>query len=553
MSDQSYSEKRRALLKTVGITLGTAASGTHVSANTSDDYNSQSDSWTCVRSGPSRRGATDDRGPYPYPATDWKMDLEGSMYDVEPVVADKTVYLAVTTENNPSKCTGFVSAYDLQTGDRQWKQSDLPAPKTPSFNNGTLYFATRGAENVSTEDEGLYAMDANNGSIKWQLSDPQCLSPIVVGNTVYTANSSGAIALDAESGDPIWQVNNVGGIAKRADGALSYTDETLFFNDGTAIDTNAGSIKWKIDGDSIIGSNVGGDKRVYSIRTDYIDGDDTDVAVEARSIADGEVEWTHNAISPNRWDGRLALADGYLFLLDSSNGNSILKALNADTGTKAWTQTTHGELRSDPTIANGTVYIGGWFMPGSNVQEAQSLVYAFDISTGRREWAYLFDDGGLATSPENPPTAGSPIVVYDKLYVVTQPAESTLDYRYINYSNFYALCSSTHQLDSNRRLPTNSPNDSDQQSSLAARIEANPDLDSEDLDAGETLKLDASSSTGRKLAYEWDTNGDGRYDRFGSCIYVTLPRSGSITVELKISGNGQRTDTMTIKVPKNND
>ncbi|WP_433633011.1 PQQ-binding-like beta-propeller repeat protein [Halomicrococcus sp. NG-SE-24] len=549
MSDRDYSEKRRTFLKTVGVTLGTVTgSKTRVAAETNATPSAEPDVWRGVRSGPSRRGTTHGRGPAPFPEIDWKMDLAGSMYDVEPLVADETVYLAATTENDPSNHEGYVGAYDSQTGDRQWKRSDLPAPKTPSLEDGTLYVATEEAETASTGKAGMYAIDADTGTTEWQVSSHTCATPVTANGIVYTATKSGAVAVDAETGEPVWQVDDVGGVAERAEGALSYTDGMVFFSDGTALDADTGSVEWEVDGNSIIGNNVAGDDFVYYIRTDYIDGEDDDVVVEARSMATGQLEWRHDVVDPNRWDGRLALADGHLFLLDSSNDSSIVKALDANTGTVAWTQTTHGELRSDPTVADGRVYVGGWYVPKSTMQAARALVYAFDVSTGRREWTYLLDDDGLETSPENPPAAGTPVVVDDKLYVATYPGESTLDYRYVDYSNFYALCSTNRQPDSNRRLPTDPPDDSDQCPALQASIDAVPALDSAELSAGDTLTLDASNSTGQQLAYKWDTNDDGRYDRFGSSVFVALPHTGSVTIQLQVSDRHDQRDTTTIEL-----
>ncbi|WP_440010109.1 outer membrane protein assembly factor BamB family protein [Halomicrococcus sp. SG-WS-1] len=548
MSDRSYSEKRRTLLKTVGVALGAVGSaGPVATADGAERRRSGFEAWTGVRSGPNRTGATDDRGPTPFPATDWRTDLEGSMYDVEPVVAGETVYLAVTSDNGPGEQEGYVGAYDGRTGDRRWKRSDLPATKTPSLGDGTLYVVTRDYETSGVEEAGVYALDARSGDTEWtRLQQPHCTTPVVADDRVYLANERGAFALDPDTGDTVWHAEGVGGIAERAEGASSYADGTVFFSDGTALDADTGSVEWEVDDDAILGNNVAGDERVYFVRTDYVDGDDDEIRVEARSMADGKVEWTHEDM--NERDGRLALADGRLFLLDSSDDSSVVKALDADTGTATWTRTTSGELRSDPTVADGTVYVGGWYAPTSADRESRALVYALDTSTGRRKWAYLLDSDGLATSPENPPAAGTPAVVDGRLYVATYPGESTLDYRYVRYSNFHALRSADRRPGEECRPPADPPGD-DRCPAVKACIDAMPDLDSCGLEPGDAIELDASCSTGRELGYEWDTDGDGRYDEFGSCVRVTVPDCGSVTVRLGVTDARGRTDATAVTIP----
>lgn len=454
-SGRSYSGSRRTFLKTVGIAIGPTASSRAIAADESSNIRrSQRDSWTGLRSGPERTGMVADPGPTPYVTTDWKMDLDGSMYDIEGVVANGTIYLAVTTNNSPSESAGYVGAYDVETGSRHWKRTGLPGLKTPSVADDTLYFATRVPDAANATDNGLYALHADSGNTKWtRTACPEWVTPAVTDEHVYTSNDNGAYALDSATGNTVWQTDTVGGVANGVGGMVSYADGTVFYGDGTALHATDGSVKWRAPAEKrTFGNHAVGDGRVYYIRTDYIVGEDDTVTIEARSTTDGNVTWTYD-MDDNQWDGRLAIADGYVFLVAATAETSAVKALNAETGETEWTTSTNAELLSDPTVADGTVYIGGRYIPADNPTAGRALIYALDATTGDRKWGYLLDSDGLETSPEEPPAAGTPVVADGRLYTATYPAGATLRYRYVYYSNFFALDSCGKRPSDNHRLP----------------------------------------------------------------------------------------------------
>jgi len=67
---------------------------------------------------------------------------------------------------------------------------------------------------------------------------------------------------------------------------------------------------------------------------------------------------------------------------------------------------------------------------------------------------------------------------------------------------------------------------------------------------GEVITLDGSKSydpDGNELSYEWDTDGDGKYDATGEKINVRYYTTGNHTVTLKVS-DGQYSDTDTTYV-----
>ncbi|GAA0239680.1 PQQ-binding-like beta-propeller repeat protein [Haladaptatus pallidirubidus] len=448
MVDKSHASSirntRRTFLKTVGVAVSVASCDSAIAASRDSDSDhdwKQSNSWAGLRATPGRTAAITDNGPTPYAKTDWKMDLGGSMYNTEPIVVDETAYLAVSTANDPSKSEGFVGAYNSKTGNQRWKRADLPAPRTPVVSDGRIYFATKIPSTPDADRGGLYALDAENGKIEWNRTVVQeWAAPIVTEQRVYTSNENGAYALNRTTGETIWKTDGVGGIADGVGGALSYSDSTIFFGDGTALNAENGSMKWCIDHDQFtLGNHAATDDMVYYIRTERVVGDDDSVSVTARSIDDGTTQWAYESNMSNEWDGRLAIAGGHVVLLNTNDEDSIIKALDAETGAVVWTQRVNGTYFSSPTIANETIYVGGRSVPGSNRWDGQAVIYAIDLQTGEQKWAYLLDSTDLETSPENPPAAGTPVVADGKLYTATYPSGSTLAYRYIYYSNFFVL------------------------------------------------------------------------------------------------------------------
>ena len=569
----------------MGVAVGTAGYGSVVSIADEDgnrrDGNGQGDGdgdeqddgdgddtdgrdendgeWTGPRSGPTRTGTTDGRGPTPYPALDWRMDLNGGMYNVEPVVADETLYVAVTTDSDDAESEGYVRAVDVETGDRQWQRSDVPAQKTPAVDGERVYFATRLHGTPDAGEGGFYALDADTGQTEWDRTDHAVWSPpVVTDDLVFTSNRDGTFAFDCETGRTVWRADGVDGMSDEVGDALAVGDDTVFRSDGVALDADDGSVKWRVPAENgTLGNPAVQEETAYYVRTERLVGDDDRVTVEARSVDDGTVEWTRE-YGDNGWDGRFAVTDDHVILPDSNDDGavatdgSVVTALDAATGTTAWRTAIAGAFDSSPVVGDGTVYVGGQYVPGSTASTGRALVHAIDVETGDRQWTYLLDSTGLETSPEDPPTAGTPVVADGKLFVATYPGGSTLDYRYVYYANFFRLGSCDERPDADHRLPTDDePDDRCDVPKPEACIEATPGLDSDGLDAGDVVRLDAGCSTGDRLRYRWDTDGDGQCDESGVAVPVTVPTCGSLTVTLEVSDANDDTDTASVSLSAN--
>ena len=432
---------RRKFLKSMGIAVGASTvNSASAVAQSAEKTQNRSTGWTTARSHPTRTGRVNVDGPTANASTDWKMDLEGGLLSKEPIISDNTLYLAITTDNDSDDTKGFVAAYDVETGSRKWQQSRLPSPKTPTIKDQTLYVATNVAETTQPDNSGIYALDIETGEIRWRRTDLlRWSSPVVVNRRIFTSNERGAYALDRSTGDTIWKANGIGKQADSSDGALSYANGTIFFSDGTAVNAADGSVKWRVTDDKgTFGNHAISQGRVYSLREEYIDGDDNAIIVEARSPKDGGLLWKHRVSEKRTFDRRFAVADEYVLFFGSEDGN-IVTALNARTGNRLWSQKLSGEFFSNLTVANSTIYVGGRYIPSKNPKGAQAIIYALDLATGNQKWSYLLDDSDLETSPMTPPAAGTPVISNGRLYAATYPAGSMLNYQYTEFANFFAI------------------------------------------------------------------------------------------------------------------
>ncbi|WP_266081639.1 PQQ-binding-like beta-propeller repeat protein [Haladaptatus caseinilyticus] len=437
--------------------MGAVSLESTAAAAQKDNNNIRKDiNWNTARANAQRTGTINTSGPTPYTATKWKRNLAGSMFSKEPVVADGTVYLAVTTNSDPTEGGGFIGAYDIETGNQQWIQSDYPSPKTPTVGESLIYFATNVPEISKENKGGLYGVERESGDTVWSRKDTlKWTSPIVVGSRLYTSNSDGAYALNRKSGETIWRTKDIGMLTDGGDGALSYANGTIFFSDGTALNAADGSVKWRVtDSNSAFANHTIVDNRVYYLRTKYVENDNDVVTVESRSVRDGTVDWSHEIGGKNIIDRRFAVADGHVLFFDSER--ETITALNAKTGSQIWTKELVGDYFSNFTIANGIIYIGGRYIDLTNPGIIQAAIHALDLKTGNREWSHLLDASNLTTSPEGMIGAGTPVVSAGKIFTTTYPAGSILDHHYIQYSNFFVLEASNSLPDGERIIASQS-------------------------------------------------------------------------------------------------
>ena len=372
---------RRDFLKATTVLGATLAVGAEFAVQ-AKGTGEPSGSWTTFRGNAGRTGATTDSGPDSNVHTEWSFDLNGGMATVEPLVADGTIYLAVTTKNSASSSEGYVAAYDQREGAVVWKRDDISRPGTPTLGDGTIYFDTYGSEDA--EATGFYALDSNTGETKWHKEKSLGFTnPMVVGGTLFADVADGVAQLDPDTGDQLWKTDGVHGSA-------CYADGTLFVGTGMAVDTGDGSVHWDTSADDDELQTVA-DGTVYGV----VNTGKTNHAVTARSVDDGTVQWQTPIELSDYWVGdQLTVADGRVYF----HAGDTLLALDATSGETMWTHEANATLAGAVTVADGTLYAGG--RAGSEAGDA--VLLAIDAASGDEQWRHEF--GGWDARPARRPT-----------------------------------------------------------------------------------------------------------------------------------------------------
>jgi flagellin-like protein len=222
----------------------------------------------------------------------------------------------------------------LDTGD---DTADSVVNVTSSLTASTVY--------VGSDDGQLYAVNATDGSQEWAFSTGGAVesSPTVVDGTVYVGSNNNALyAVDAETGNQEWAFSNPSDAVK--------------------------SSPTVVDGTVYVGSD---DSTLYAV-----------------NATDGSQEWTFS--TGGEVSSSPAVANGIAYVRSQSGE---VFAVNATDGTEEWTFSTGVSLgiASSPTVAGGTVYIGGPLGDGT--------LYALDGTTGSTQWTVDLRNGVRQSSP----------------------------------------------------------------------------------------------------------------------------------------------------------
>ncbi len=363
------------------------------------------DDWETYRGDDGRTAATNDTGPTGTVAETWNSELPGKPA-TSAVVVDGVAYVAVTTSSS-YPAAGKVVAYDATTGQKLWNSTTLGAATgSVAVEDGQVYVATRGTQNSDANRGGLYALDANTGTVQWHNADADWGSPIVEDGVVYLNNA----AYHADTGDQKWDSDSYS-VVGVVDGTV-YAAGTQ--SDGTHVaelNPDDGTVAWSTavpgDGDKQFAVT---DDRIY-YTADSTDGDDGAYAV---STDGGDLVWQRN-LTTGTVASAPAVSDGSVYVLTSDSGTDTVYALSTETGVEQWTHESMDaeEFRTAPIVADGTVYLGGTKnVNTSDIQPAQPTAFAIDGDSGERLWNQTTE----GTTPEAPHTSVADGTLYLTVY-----------------------------------------------------------------------------------------------------------------------------------------
>jgi outer membrane protein assembly factor BamB len=270
--------------------------------------------------------------PYAGEVARWKFGVpgDGPTGFGDLTVADGTVFTTVENEG--------VYAVDATDGTERW-HLDVDSPRRSGLTtaNGNVFVVGGNQGGVA------YAVDAETGAVEWQRDAGwEAYWPVVVEDTVVvpgTGYYDGEIhAFDRGSGEVHWTV--------RTSGVVAVADDVLLVSDGgrtlCGVDIATGEQRWeyRVEEQRDFRTAVGTADGKFVVAAAY----DLVLAVDAET---GELLWRHE---PDRGDHTFVggVNDGVVY---GEIGNRVV-AIDSTDGTKLWELSDEGGF-TDVVVASG--------------------------------------------------------------------------------------------------------------------------------------------------------------------------------------------------------
>ncbi|MFB6219697.1 MAG: PQQ-binding-like beta-propeller repeat protein [Halobacteriaceae archaeon] len=134
-----------------------------------------------------------------------------------------------------------LSAFTSDTGRRKWSIGFNRVLTAPVLEGSTVY--------AQTQDEGVVALAKDDRTVKWRYTRDGATDsrPAVTGDTVYVGRKSALHAIDAATGEQVWQTP----VDANIRGSPAVADETVYVGteSGTvfALATATGAERWRFE------------------------------------------------------------------------------------------------------------------------------------------------------------------------------------------------------------------------------------------------------------------------------------------------------------------
>lgn len=352
------------------------------------------------------------------PELAWEFDSASPIYG-DPAVRGDLAYLTNTT--------GMVYALNRFTGELVWQYSSSDAIYSGvGLGDAAVYFLS--------DDGYSHKLDADSGELLWRTAtanymertpllvdygnwDYRSARPIESDGRVYVGSGSGIVyALDADSGESIWQYQGDGAV--RVDTAV--TDEFVIaatFNGFLyCLDKLSGELVWQYD----IRTGFDGAQQWYAINSPpSVFGDTVYVGTRntnlyALDLLTGEVEWMFPYVSS--WaESPVSYYDGSVYV-----GSSFLRAqfsFSADDGSVQWRQggvrglSYAGLVPTENALYTGTVAVPGMQSEGFLTDGG---LLRLNRHTGEQDWFYPLPQGPFLNEFG---VISTPVVTDELIYV----------------------------------------------------------------------------------------------------------------------------------------
>jgi outer membrane protein assembly factor BamB len=319
--------------------------------------------------------------------------------------------------------TNNLAAIDAATGATLWTVTagnvgfSYNAPV--AVHGGLVYAQCSFVDGSGYGYGAVCAYKKSDGKLIWQWSSPcNCApegalnSPMVYANgSIYFGYSDGGccgseyfVAADARTGSTLWTYgtggHNTAGYAAVAVGnGLVYVGcNGNNFAGVCALNQSDGTLSWSTNiGTNSLGLTVGKNQLYVDANFNY--------EIVALNATTGTTAWT---FTTDGTDYPVALAKNVVYARGS---NSELNAVNAKTGANIWSDTPQN-ISSSPSVANGVIYVG---QSGNNWPAAS----AFDATNGSLLWS---SPGGAGYGYV------APVVANGVLYIANAPCGAICAY-----------------------------------------------------------------------------------------------------------------------------
>ena len=271
-------------------------------------------------------------------ALDWAFDAPDSVrlaYAAPAVAGGSTYFGGVDRDRGATD----IYALDDDGAERYTFETDHRSAQ-PAVSDGTVY-------------AGGHAVDATSGEAVWNAAVEvnRAFRPAVVDGTVYLGTNDGTYALDAASGDVLWQFEAAG------DAAVTVAEGLVFTGGGRtayAVDTATGEEVWSHDvGGDILTMPTVADGRVYYGGAQV---------ARALDVTSGDPVWTYEPPARDRGSRHLGSQNAAPTVVEdtvyvSASRYEAVFAVDAATGEGRWTASLDG--RRPAVVVDGVLYTGG--------------------------------------------------------------------------------------------------------------------------------------------------------------------------------------------------
>ncbi len=326
-------------------------------------------------------------GPTPPLELAWRVGTGGGLLTGSPVLGNGKIFVGAKREDQVAG--NVLLAFDANQGTLLWQQEMTAALKSaPSYHGGRVFGVTITGE--------VIAVDACDGTQVWsyQLGDPSLrwvyMSPLVFEGCVFVGMSPHFVALDIDTGKPVWVREDMG----KQDWIGSYPSPAAFGKylvvafygqpiNLWVMERETGKTVWNNAEDKTFRINatpvVGPDGSIYAVSGN--------TRVRAFDLETQAVKW-ETPLENTRCASTPALSGELLFV---PTGDGRLYALDHKTGKERWVWTSQAGLasftpyvRGGKSVVGTPVVAGDWIYLGA----ADGHVYVLEAKTGKTVWQY---------------------------------------------------------------------------------------------------------------------------------------------------------------------